>query len=528
MTREAFLLAQVRKKRDKERKDRDLASSRLLLDTLFDQQRDFVLDKSRRKAALCPRRAGKSYCNLVYALVTGMQRPGAAIVIVCQVRRQVKGAYWETLKNLNERYQLGCKFREIDLECHLPNGSIIYFGGADTAEEIEKYRGREFDLFVIDEAKSYKAALLDEFIRDIIRPTLGNRRGTLVMIGTPGAIIGQGLFWAVTTQQDEYKIDSERKRTINVFRYGEGAPKGKFTWSLHKWHSKHNTPQLHYWLEALEEKAENGWSDDDPFWLREYMGEWVADTDALVYLLHKADLNRVSWSRSGGPHGLPTGHDWRYVLGVDLGWHDDSAFVVAAWAPTYHALVYVHAEKHPYMDVGKVAKRVRELDKEFGGFSARVMDTAGAGKQVAEFISRAYGIHFHPAKKTEKCAHIAMLNADLTAGRVQLDLDGILADEWRTTQWGNPERSEIDRNCDDHASDAALYVWRYASHHWSRPKPQAPPKEGSKSWQKEYERAARAKLRAESSSKRNKLDTLRKRMDKLPSAAERPSLRYLH
>ena len=32
-----------------------------------------------------------------------------------------------------------------------------------------------------------------------------------------------------------------------------------------------------------------------------------------------------------GQHGLPEGHDWRFICGMDLGFEDDFAIVVAAY-----------------------------------------------------------------------------------------------------------------------------------------------------------------------------------------------------
>lgn len=521
MSVQRYLVEEVRRKKDKDRRAADKAKADQLLSSLFKQQRDFVLDRSRRKAALCPRRAGKSYCCLAYALIVALRRPGAQILILARVRRQAKAIYWLPIKQLLQEYGFDpdkvCK--NMDLEVHLPNGSIIYFAGADTQEETDKYRGRQLDLCIIDEGKSYASRILDELITEVIRPALADRRGTLAIIGTPGCVL-QGLFWAITTQQKSYRLFGAEKATpLMVERYHPDR-KGRFQWSLHKWHSKDNVAMPHIWQDALEEKEVMQWADDDPFWVREYLGEWVADDNALVYSYYRVEDDRCAWVRESGPHGLPPKHEWRYLLGVDLGWHDDTAFVVGAWSPTHPVMHYVHVEKHPYMNVFDVSQRVRELEKEYGGFDAVVCDTAGAGKQIAEGLAEKYGLSVVAAKKSEKCAHIALLNADITGGRVKLDPDGPLAQEWLTAQWGNADKTEVDRSCDDHASDAALYLWRYAHHHWFQER-QDTPEEGSQDWYRNWERKEKQRAQAEAKEKQDPWKRHQSQLNRLPMAASR-------
>ena len=80
--------------------------------------------------------------------------------------------------------------------------------------------------------------------------------------------------------------------------------------------------------------------------------------------------------------GLPPGHDWQFILGLDLGYHDDTAFVVAAWSPTHPTLYYVHVEKHTKWTIEQVAHRAKQLEDTFGGFMVRISDTGGLGKML--------------------------------------------------------------------------------------------------------------------------------------------------
>lgn len=481
MSRVRHLQQKIAKARQSHNRDADTEKAGLILARAFPAQRDFIEDPSDRKAALCPRQSGKSTAALTYGLYTGLRRPGARILILARVRRQVKGTYWGDLKQLCRDFELGASFREIALECELPNGSTIIFGGADTAEEVDKHRGQRYDLIVIDEGKSYSAELMSEMIREVLEPALLAKRGTLALIGTPGSILA-GPFWEITTCQK----NAAGNHLAKPFAQRKSAEwkDVRAPWSLHKWTQIDNVYAPWIWEGSLKIKEAHGYADDDPAWLREYLGYWVPDENMLVYAYVRVIDDRVHWEPSEDPEsrfGLPPGHDWRFVLGMDLGYHDDSSFVVGAWSDTYPALIYLHAEKHPCLNIEQIADRAKELEDTYGSFDARVADTGGLGKTVIESLSQVYGIHFEAARKTDKADHIKLLNSDMLTGRIQVPRFSVLVEEWRTAQWEDARKKVVDANCDDHASDGALYVWRYCHHHWSRsPELEATP--GSSDW----------------------------------------------
>lgn len=504
MSLHRHLLGQVARQKVAESKNRDADKANLLIGRLFDQQRDFVLDACTFVAALCPRRSGKSYAILIKALVTALRQPEARVVIICRVRKQARGIYWQLLQRLCRDFELGAHFRRLELECELPNGSLIQFSGADTAEEIEKLRGLSFNLAVIDECKSYSDDLLTELIDDVLQATtLDQLEGQIVLIGTPGPVIG-GMFWAITTAQEYYTLreGEEEPRPLTVRRFGQPGP-DDYEWSLHAWSQRDNVKAPQVWKNALGIKAKRRYTDDNPTWLREFLGIWAADLDALVFSYARLDDHRCDWIRDETEHakfGLPAGHEWRFLLGIDLGWHDDSAFVVAAWAETFGKLVYVHVEKHPHLNIEEIAEKCKELESLFGSFDVRIVDTGGLGKTILESLAAVYGIACEPARKTEKHDHIKLLNADMEEGRIWVDPKSPLAQEWRVAQWEDASRKRVDPNCADHASDAALYLWRYCHHHFFRRKVDGPA-HGTEAWwlalERQEEESFRDQLKAE-------------------------------
>lgn len=456
------LLGQIAQSLPSDGETSDLEKAQVLLSRLFSQQRQLVEDPSPYKVALCPRRAGKSYALLVYALYVALTVKNAQILIVARVRKQVKKSFWNTLRQLNREFGLGCHFRTNELEAELPNGSMIYLAGADTHEEIEKFRGTGYELVVVDECKSFPNSLLQELLTEVIEPALLDTGGSVVMIGTPGPILS-GAFYAVTTG-DLSVIPEQEQAHWSSRPFGDSTPA---KWSRHGWTLADNTAKPLIWQRALARKNKAGIADDDPVWAREYLAKWVTDGDRLVYAFGRIEDDRCHWVKDPeGPHGLPRGHRWRYVLGVDLGHHDATAFVVGAWSETNKALYYVHVEKHPKLHIGEIAEKYHALEEQFGGFAAQVIDTGGLGKTIAESLQAIYGISFVPAKKTEKPAFIRLMNADQEMGKVKLDPASELAEEYRTLTWKDSQRKLIDPNCKEDASDGALYVWRYCYHHY--------------------------------------------------------------
>jgi hypothetical protein len=503
---------------DKESNERqhDLLIADKLERRLFPAQRDFLNDPARQKVALCPRRAGKSFAVLHYALITALRKPGSKTVVIAKVRKQVKGVYWNELKRICAEVEIKAHYRNVDLECELPNGSIVFFTGADTLEEIEKFRGQWYDLACVDEGKSYSAALLKELIQDVLKPALLDHRGTLVMIGTPGAVLA-GPFWAISTGQghkDYGTVRPWKDKDKPHWRTPSGHLR-RANWSLHTWSSReiandkslvnhpgHGIAKL-IWEGSLADKEQAGWEDSNPTWQREYLGNWVPDEDALVYGYTRStkDLRLAE---------VPKGHDWQYALGLDLGSKDDTAFVVAAWADTYPNLLYVHAEKHVGWQIGDIVARTKALEVRFGQFVVRVADTGGLGTMVVESMSSLFGVHFVAAKKSEKPAHIKLQNADFDAGRVQVLEDTCveLVDEWTTLQWADEYHTKEDPRSPNHCADAALYIWRHCYHHlWAAREDSPVP--GTPDWWKMREQAEEETFREKMASQ-NQLESWEK------------------
>jgi hypothetical protein len=423
---------------------------------LHRSQRDFVMSTEKRRAALCSRRAGKTFGLCAWLLQGAEEAPGEVSVYIALSRNNARMAAWKTFEILNQRHKLGLKFSEKDnqLWVKCKNGHAIWLAGCKDAAEVEKFRGNFYKRVVIDEAASY-GDYLETLIEDVLDPALVDLDGDLALIGTPGAL-PRGYFFEVTAGD----------------KYGE-IPRAQwptFNWNLLKnpYIPRMKTPEAEQdefeaseepdyvnlrgkkWLE--EKKLRNGWDDDHPTYQREYLGRWVRDEGALVYPF---DGMRNAF------YDLPEGPGtWRYGLGIDCGYEDSSAFVVVAYRIGFPELYVVHAEKRKKLIPSAMAAHVERLKKTYK-FSQMVIDSGGLGKAYQMEMTNRYGMFCEPAKKNNKRAYIEVIRGELLSGMVKVHPQGgaCLIEEWSRLIW-NEDRDAPSEDYEDHASDGALYILR--------------------------------------------------------------------
>lgn len=487
---EAFLRGLQREQRKRVHRPSDAELAQTLLATCFKEQLEFIHDPSRRKANKAGRRSGKTYAVVIYLIYTALTKPGSNSVYICLNFNQARRAVWYSTRTgivgLDARYGLGLKFNATYLEATAPNGSRISFLGGENAQLIEKFRGDAYDLVVVDECKSFRPKVFDELIRDILIPATMDTRGTVAMVGNPG-YLPLGTYYEVTRPDSERSLPYARRKNASRDELAQRP------WSVHHWTAAANNVvkdrwgvPVDVWAECLAEKAANGWSDDNPGWRTEYLGEWVIDGTGRVYAFSDVEGHNTYKPRQEEPPagsnalcGLDPAHEWRYLLGVDLGSNDATAFVVAAYSPTCDTLYYVYDYTDTGMTMAQVAAKVLELEDQFG-FEAMVADTGGLGKTIVESLNDTYELYLEPASKGDKMANIALMNSDFHEGRIKAHPDLRLTHEWSTLVLDS-QGEKVARHQEDHCADAALYIYRHANHHFfQRPAKELTP--GTPEW----------------------------------------------
>lgn len=455
---------------------------------LFDKQLAFIDDKSKKKGALCTRRAGKTSMWSRYCTMVAMSRGRVIIRIWAATRVRAKQLLWDEFNYLHARHSIPTKTNDTDLTIRFENGSEIRLLGADKDKDIQKKRGDKTIMEVVLEAQLFPSTLRG-LVQDVAGPSLFDQDGTLCLEGTPGPVCAG--FWYCVSGDD---TKESRWTSRGALAKGEVLGAG---WSMHHW-SLVDNPMVDRWrgkkdwkaiaLHELEEVLKkNGWARDNATFIREYLGRWVNDIGALYYKFDAArnvyDPNEVE----------PWGPGWEHVLGWDLGFRDSMALVVWGWHPSYERLFEAFSWKQQGALAKDVMDQIDTLEKVRGfNIIKKVADTGGGGRMYVEEVMSRYTHDFEAAKKTEKYEHVRLFNDDLLTGKVKLrpdsPLKGDMAQLPIDPNWPDPDKPEAppteDPHFENHTTDAGLYAYR-AAWHYLHTDVKPAPKRYSEEWVEE-------------------------------------------
>lgn len=476
---------------DEEKRRKQVAAMR---EGLFQAQLDVLDDPARKQALLCPGRAGKTTVtgrDLAMDLLSTTRDNFAYTTLDKKVARRY---LWGELQALNHDFQLGLDFRSSDDIVASATGNLLYFGGLETVDAIEKYRGTPWKKFIVDEAKSVPLHNTKTLLTDVLPPRLRDRRGTLRMQGTPGEALA-GEFWRVTDHTARRIRDGRavsRPYRERLLPQWQGID---FEWSLHHWPLSENTA-VHYddcpagckaphlWLAALEEQRQKGRLDDHPSHRRENLGEWAADATGKCYSF---EHGRNTWRRTSDvyPFGLPKHHDWFFTMGVDFGTTDRFAVETWAYAADYPDLLLVDEFAQAGLTIRQQAGILR---RKYDALEGRCTAMAGdpARKAVMLELTTEYQIPIEPAEKLDKEGAMEVMKADQIEGRVKAFEGAEIIHEWQTLVIDPLTRREVEGMPAD-CADAGLYGYRRALHRFATDSPAAKPKKGSPEWEAQRE-----------------------------------------
>lgn len=486
------LLNAVRHDAHRRRSDWAPILAREILDACHPRQRDFVADPGKRIAALVGGRGGKTTGGRARLARRALLTPGARCLFVATTRVHAEDLMWTALKELFA--EIPAHFHETKLTCRLPfNGSEIKLVGADDKREIEKLRGVPRHEVGIDEAASFPVKLLEHLIDRVIVPRLGDYDGALWLIGTPSHVLS-GLFYDATRDGSPLHRPYEER--------DDPRWAGFDGWSFHRWALPDAAPFVpaiaNAWDAALREKQRKGYSDDNPVWVREYLGRWAADDTENIfrYRPHVDGQPYNQWDPERDPRtgiaALPPAEsgDWRFVYGMDLGAGDPMALVVLAYNPQARDRTLYHV--FDFERVGMYPRTIAELligpnldAANPGGLigatgwpDAMVADMAHLGGAILDELANVYGIRILPAQKKHKFDAIEMANGDLIDGRVKVLKGSRLESQMLHLQWTVDDFGALKepRGQPNHATDAFIYARRAALHLFDEDPPApAPP-----------------------------------------------------
>ena len=152
----------------------------------FQRQAKAIVSMFRFAVLVCHRRWGKTVFAVMELILAAAftEKPDFRGAYIAPFRKQAKDVTWDYFKRFAGKMP-GVSFNETELTVSFPNGARITLYGADNAEAL---RGLYFDYVILDEVADMKPHVWGE----IVRPTLADRKGRALFIGTPK---GMNLFF---------------------------------------------------------------------------------------------------------------------------------------------------------------------------------------------------------------------------------------------------------------------------------------------------------------------------------------------
>jgi hypothetical protein len=441
---------------DRSRKEIKAHDLDMILSRCHQKQRDLLLNPSRFKALLSPRRVGKTTYNLYEVLVHDKKYPRSMIAyIVPDSKAHAKDLFWLPMKELDEKLGLGLTFKEVEKRVITPNGTNILILGAHDADSPQRLRGNPYSLVLLDECKDF-GPHFEELVVEAVLPGLDDYGGTLVLSGTPGNVF-QGLFYKITTTD----------------------PEG---WEVSRWIKSDNTflrPEARDLQKVWETSYKPfGLGMDSPKFRREQKAEWVSDESEQAYL-YNPDRNYFS-----GELNPLISYD--HICGIDIGKRDKLVIQPAAFSAYDTNLTYLdgHAERGMYIET--MVQKWREMNAKYH-FIGTVVDTGGLGVMIVDDVNMRYGLNWQAAQKGNgyKLAAVKQMNSDFLLGRIKAHPDSVAAKAWarsiKCPKTGLPLHSD--------EGDAALYVHRYSYHWQGAPQAEKPASHSTEWWQEQEQEA---------------------------------------
>lgn len=442
------------------------APKQSFIDQNFPAQAAFLEDKAPLAVADCTRRAGKSVGAARFMYECSERHPGSSVLYLGLTRASAKRIMWkDCVIPLERQYSLNSKPNETELTMTRPNGSILYFIGADSnAQEMEKALGQKYSGIFIDEAQSWKQDV-GRLVYEVLGPAVADYEGFIRIGGTPS------------------------NRTGTFFhRVTQGAEKG---WSHHKWTAFDNPYMRDKWARVINQlKTDHPGIETTAGFRQNYLGEWVIEDSARVF--------RFNRTRNFGTIAPPHQRDFEsWVIGIDLGYSPDpTAFVICSYRQFDRKLFIHKAWKEKELIISSVAERIQALAIKYPG-ARFVMDAAN--KQAVEEMRQRFGLAITAAEKHGKEAYIAIMNSDFETSNIVVSPEAEeLATEYESLVWDESKigstRKE-DPACDNHCTDAALYAWRWSYNYAHDNVPREAPLHSEERvddfWEKESERIER-------------------------------------
>lgn len=389
---------------------------------LFPKQREYVMCPETVVTNHAPRRSGKSAGNVRRLIRKAARHPGGLSFFGAKDLKTCKRIIGPTVREVSHEYDLGFQWSSQDSAFIAPNGYQLWLLGLSEDGEADKLRGAAHGLVegVIDECATIPDEVLKYAVIECALPALGENEGRLALSGTPGALL-QGFFYEQCQARRNFHWDVRDNPFLRV-------------------------PGQRYLENAL--KTNPSWTWRTPQFMREYLGLWCEDLDALVYPYSAA--RNLIYEGSEFPEG-------RTILGVDVGYEDGNGFCVSRSQPPNNPEIHIlRAYEKTGQKLPALAAEIESLRRHYD-VNHIFIDEGGIGLTVSETL-KGMGIPCQPTPKGLKRPRIELVRGGLSAGTIKVVRGhcDTLCGEWSMLVW-NEKRTDVDERYSNECSDAALY-----------------------------------------------------------------------
>jgi hypothetical protein len=233
-------------------------------------------------------------------------REGANVIYTARSLRNAKKIIFPELRVLRDRYKIPIRFRRSndDVSAIFPGDSEIMFMGIKSYDRIEDLKGygKDVDLVCHDELGTYPEDWVEEMVEDGGYPLTADCGGQLWLLGNPGRIMS-GWWYEQTRLEYAHDYPVFRGTGLDNPYLQNALEEGMFVDGVNL--------KFQAWLRRYREH--NNISENDPGYRRKWLGEWVQDTDALMF---DYDPVRNAVNSLPGLPGVPldtvglSGPDW--------------------------------------------------------------------------------------------------------------------------------------------------------------------------------------------------------------------------
>jgi hypothetical protein len=321
-----------------------------------------VLGPLRNVCGLAGRQSGKSHGGSALApMLKVLATPGVNAIVVTATDASCEKMAFLPAVALNRAHGLGGvpTFASGDRSITFPNGSVVYYLGANNQRTIDRLRGTpNLVLCLIDEAGIYSSDMLAEMIK-AVRPGLRPRRGTLCVMGTPSPAGKQGTWYDITVnpEYDQHRFDYRDNDRVPDFAEVERT--------------------IDEDLRAQFPNLTPAQARLTAWFLREYMAQFEVDLAEKVYQLTERNL----------VDSIPPQET--HLTGGDIGVSANDALVALGWTDGDHDIYVTDQEEASGQDSIACADMVNAHNAKRHPILV-AMDPGGLGQKTIKTVQRLY------------------------------------------------------------------------------------------------------------------------------------------